>query len=151
MRPIRQILCPADVTAWPRCSGCGGPAAPTGAPALTATFDVDTRNEANGSTQRWEKVHRREAAREATTEALSIALVSQPLPERGPWYVRLVRLSPGELDDDAVPLALKTIRDTIAAALGVDDGDPIVAFTYAQAYRRELGVRVEVWSAGVTS
>jgi hypothetical protein len=59
--------------------------------------------------------------------------------------VRLTRVSPLRLDDDAVPLALKTIRDTLAAAIGVDDGSPSIGFLYQQAKGRPLGVRVEVW------
>jgi hypothetical protein len=129
---------------WPRAWN-GGPAEPKGAPAFSVAFDVRTSNEANGSTQRWAKVQRRASARDATTLALSLALVEHPLPVRGPWCVRLTRVSPSRLDDDAVPLALKTIRDTLAAALGVDDGSPEVAFAYAQAKGKPMGVRVEVW------
>jgi hypothetical protein len=51
-------------------------------------------------------------------------------------------VSPSRLDDDAVALALESIRDTLAAALGVDDGSP--EFAYAQAKGKPMGVRVEV-------
>lgn len=136
---------------WPRCT-CGGPALPHGAPAFLVNFAVETANEANSSgAQRWQKIHRRERAREATTTALALALMQQQLPAQGPWCVRLTRVSPLRLDDDAVPLALKTIRDTIAAALGVDDGSPSIGFLYGQEKGRPLGVRVEVWGgAGAT-
>jgi len=132
---------------WPRCA-CGGPAAPVGPPSFFAAFDVATSNEANGTTQRWAKVHRRVKAREATTEALSLALgAGQTLPARGPWLVCITRISPSRLDDDAVGLATKTIRDTVAAALGIDDGSPAIAFVYRQAKGRPIGVRVQIWGS----
>ena len=137
----------ATCAPWPR-EWCGGPARPHGPAALTFEFECVTANEANGSTQRWQKVHRRELARELTIEALSVALTRAPLPERGPWCVRLVRISPSRMDDDAVAVALKTVRDTIAAALHLDDGDPALAFAYAQDKGRPMGVRVEVWGGG---
>lgn len=63
-----------------------------------------------------------------------------------PVHVHLTRLSPRGplLDDDNNQGALKTIRDTIAQLLGVDDGDKkAVRFTYGAA-RGEWGVRVEM-------
>lgn len=130
---------------WPRV-WCGGPAQPFGYPAFATAFECRTSNEANSSgAQRWQKIKRRQEARDATTLALSIALVVEPLPPDGPWCVRLTRVSPSQLDDDAVPLALKSVRDTVCAALGVDDGSPVVAFAYAQVKGKPLGVRIEVW------
>ncbi len=57
--------------------------------------------------------------------------------------VLLVRISPGTLDTDAVPAALKGVRDAVAYKLGVDDRTQLVSWSYAQ----EVGpaaVRVEV-------
>ena len=65
--------------AWPRV-WCGGPKEPVGAPTLSFAYDCRTANEANGTTQRWAKVNRRAATREATLEALSVALVGESLP-----------------------------------------------------------------------
>ena len=134
---------------WPRCCSCDGPAKPVGEPFFAVTFTVDTRNEANGTTQRWAKINRRSKAREATIEALTLAGgEGRTLPTRGPWYVRITRVSPSRLDDDAVGLATKTIRDTIAAVLKVDDGSPRVAWVYAQQKGKPIAVRVEVWGSG---
>jgi len=132
--------------AWPRV-WCGGPAEPLGAPGFSVAFELRTANEANGTTQRWAKVRRRQDARDTTVEAVSVALVDQAMPPAGPWCVRLTRVSPSRLDDDAVPLALKTVRDAICAILGVDDGSDVVAFAYAQRKGRPMGVAVEVWGA----
>lgn len=57
--------------------------------------------------------------------------------------VRLVRVSPGTLDDDNLAGALKGVRDAVAFRMGLDDRSPLVAWSYAQ----EVGpaaVRVEV-------
>jgi hypothetical protein len=133
---------------WPRCV-CGGPAVPNGAPVLVTIFEVDTRSEANVRGGFWREAKRKASARDATIEALAFAGARCPLPEVGPFYVRLTRISSGKLDDDNLARALKTVRDTIAAALKVDDGDAGIAFRYAQAKGERdgtrKGVRVEIW------
>lgn len=130
---------------WPRVWN-GGPAEPVGEPAVEFDYSARTVNEANArGPSRWPTIARRKAVREATIEALTVALVAAPLPTVGPWCVRLTRISPARLDGEAVGLALKMVQDVIAEALGVDDGSPMVAFTYAQARGKPLGVRVEVW------
>lgn len=47
--------------------------------------------------------------------------------------VELVRIGPGKPDDDNVVGAFKGIRDGIARAFGVDDGDPRWRWEYDQA------------------
>jgi len=62
-----------------------------------------------------------------------------------PWWVRLVRVSPGtcELDDDNLRGSLKAVRDGVADRLHVDDGDKhAVRFLYAQE-RGPWAVRIE--------
>lgn len=78
------------------------------------------------------------------------AKVSKLMPawEGGPLLeVRLTRVSRGVMDDDAVATALKHVRDAVAAKLGLDDGSPLIRWTYAQA-KGEACVRVEVESMG---
>ncbi len=125
---------------WPRCS-CGGPAAPVGAPALSLSLDVETRSETNAR-DKWARIHRVEKQRKDVEEAFTLPAGS--IPERGPWCVRPTRLSSSELDDDNLSASMKAIRDSVAAAIGVDDGSPSIAWLYAQAKGR--GVRVDVWS-----
>jgi hypothetical protein len=62
------------------------------------------------------------------------------------FEVKLVRISAGELDDDNVRGALKAVRDEVAAWIGLDDRDPLIAFTYGQekVERGTAGVRVEI-------
>jgi hypothetical protein len=64
-----------------------------------------------------------------------------------PVIVTLVRIGPRALDSDNLQGALKAVRDGVADALGVDDGDTMaVRWEYAQerGKAREYGVRVEV-------
>lgn len=136
---------PSPWPPWPRVWN-GGPAEPYGPPVFAFAFDVRTVNEANASgPSRWPTIARRRTVREATVEALAVALASAPLPTVGPWCVRLTRRSPSRLDPEAVALALKMVQDVLAEAIGIDDGSEAIAFCYAQEKGRPLGVRVEVW------
>lgn len=110
-------------------------------------FEVETRSEANAR-DKWGKIKRAEAAREVTTEALAVALgEGQRIPSVGPWYVRLTRISRGKLDDDNLGRAMKAVQDTVAAAIGVDDGSDRIAWKRAQIKDGPfLGVIVEIWS-----
>lgn len=133
---------------WPCCSACDGPARPTGTPSLSIRYEVETRSEGNAR-DKWGKIKRAERARAATTEALAIALgEGQQIKPQGPWFVRLTRISRGVLDDDNLGRAMKSVRDTVAAAIGVDDGSPRIAWKYAQEHDGAfLGARIEIWSA----
>jgi hypothetical protein len=139
---------PPNDQPWPRCRECDGPAKPVGTPSLRVRFEVVTRSEAN-ERSRWGKIKRADAAREATIEALAIALgEGQEIPKQGPWFVRLTRISRGKLDTDNLGRALKRIQDTVAAAIGVDDGSPRIEFDRRQQSEGPfLGCVIEIWSA----
>jgi len=70
-----------------------------------------------------------------------------------PVRVLLTRIAPRVLDDDNLRAALKAIRDGVADALGVDDRDPRVMWSYDQ--RRgapgRYGVEVVVYRDGAES
>jgi hypothetical protein len=57
--------------------------------------------------------------------------------------VTLTRVSPRELDDDNLRGALKSIRDQVASAMGVDDRSKLVRWEYGQE-KGEPSVRVDV-------
>lgn len=61
--------------------------------------------------------------------------------------VRLVYIGPRQLDDDGVASAVKSLRDGVADALGVDDRDPRVVWVPDQERGgvREYGARVEIY------
>lgn len=53
-------------------------------------------------------------------------------PARLPLEVTLTRIAPRELDDDNLRGALKSVRDGVADALGLDDRDSRVVWAYGQ-------------------
>lgn len=64
-----------------------------------------------------------------------------------PTTVKLTRVAPGKLDGDNLQGALKAVRDGIADALGIDDGDDSVTWTYDQqrGRARQYAVIVELF------
>lgn len=70
--------------------------------------------------------------------------VSSAPPNR--FEIVLVRISAGELDDDNLRGSLKSVRDEIAAWIGLDDKDKRIVWKYEQqkAERGTCGVRVDV-------
>lgn len=56
-----------------------------------------------------------------------------PAPFEHPVVVTMTRVSPGEVDDDNLPGALKAVRDELSVWLcGGNDRDPRVQWRYAQ-------------------
>ena len=94
-------------------------------------------------------VHWRHLAEKAKTQrgAAKMALAQSRLEPGGRAIVRLVRISPRELDGDNLANALKAVRDGVADALGVDDRDPRVTWLpdWERGAVREYAVRVEVY------
>lgn len=86
----------------------------------------------------FEKVKQRDVANVMTRQCLGIQWAKPPL------VVTLTRVFGSRnkrWDDDAVPPAMKAIRDGIASALGVDDGNvDQIMFVYKQL--REDGLKV---------
>lgn len=73
------------------------------------------------------------------------ALAGVPAPA-GPWRVTIVRGGPRALDTDNLAGSAKSVRDAVAAWLGVDDGpEAPVAWEYGQ---RRGGYLVEVTVVG---
>jgi crossover junction endodeoxyribonuclease RusA len=66
----------------------------------------------------------------------------------GPLVVRLCREGPRRVDDDNLAGAFKAVRDGVADALGVDDGDTnAVRWEYRQDKARACAVSVEIRGA----
>lgn len=62
-----------------------------------------------------------------------------------PLVVRLVRCAPRQLDDDNLAGALKSVRDGVADALGVNDRDERVQWVCDQEAAKVPHVLVEVY------
>lgn len=73
-----------------------------------------------------------------------VRVVPHPGSPRGLLSVLITRLGPRKLDSDNLAISAKAVRDGIAQALGVDDGDETaVHWDYAQE-RGAYGVRVRI-------
>lgn len=70
-----------------------------------------------------------------------------PWPSGPLLFIRLTRVAPMALDTDNLAGALKGHRDAVAARLRVDDGSPLVHWSYAQA-KGEASVVVQMWGCG---
>lgn len=118
---------------------------------VTTTIPVRTSNPLNGSWGHWRpKAAMRKRQRAAAAVALCAAAPGAPVGAylASGCVVSLTRIAPSRgLDDDALPAALKSIRDGLADWLGLaDDRDPRVRWLYDQkrGVRGEYAVAVEV-------
>jgi len=137
---------------------------------LVATIPLRTPNPLNGSHQHWTvKAQLRKTQRRTTYLVMSgllsaegVTRVTTPRErEDAPGSrfafrmvsqavrVTLTRVAPSSgLDDDGLLASLKSVRDGIADALGVDDRDPRVTWAYDQrrGKPKEWAVEVRIYS-----
>ncbi|HPD18011.1 MAG TPA: endodeoxyribonuclease RusA [Planctomycetota bacterium] len=93
------------------------------------------------------RARRAREAREAARLLVRAALAPLPPGTGGrKIIVRLTRIGPRRLDSDNLAAALKHVRDGVADALGMDDGDARLRWLYAQRNGRpgEYAVLVEI-------
>ena len=112
-------------------------------------FDLPIRTVSGLNVREHYMARSRRVKKERSTAAL---LTPATLKDSLPLMIRLVRIGPRLLDDDAVPGACKGIRDGIADKLGIKDNDPRVHWYYGQqrGKPREYAVRVEAVPKAVT-
>lgn len=88
--------------------------------AIEFVVDYSPKNESNIGGGLRAKLGRKAAAKRATDAAIPPVLGLMPLPV----LVTLTRIGGAKrMDDDGLATSMKFVRDRIAAALGVDDGD----------------------------
>jgi hypothetical protein len=112
---------------------------------MTWFIPVHTVSEANAHR------HFRHRQRRAKIQRGAVAMLcrhDRPPLTGGGIVVKLTRVSPRPLDGgDNLPVALKAVRDEIAALYGVNDRDPRITWSYDQiriADERNAGVRIEI-------
>lgn len=109
------------------------------------TIEVKTVSEANrASHEHWRA--RQKRARLQRGVAALVCRSARFAPAL-PCTLRLTRVAPSVgLDSDNLPVSMKHVRDGIADALGIDDRDPRVTWTYAQrrGAAKQYAVEVEV-------
>lgn len=93
---------------------------------------------------RWHWARRARIARQqrqAAEHLVTAALNGRPA---APLRITLTRRAPRRLDDDNLAGALKHVRDGVADALGLDDGDRRLVWRCLQEHSRHYAVRVEI-------
>lgn len=112
-------------------------------PGFQVLVAIKTVSEGNWREHRMAKAARVKHQREETLEALNNR--STRCPHQLPVTITLTRISPGELDDDNLRMALKAVRDACAQWIGVDDRKrELVAYEYLQQKGKGYGVRIRV-------
>lgn len=113
---------------------------------LTAEWPMTLPSASNLHEQWWAR-HKRVKAQRATTglalRANGVAWRLRQLVPGERLAVRLVRVSPRELDDDNLQGAFKAVRDEIAAFFGIDDRDARIRWLYGQTKGKPSAVRVD--------
>jgi len=108
-------------------------------------FPLRTVSEANVRTHWARRAKRAREQRRVAQVYTRAALASHGVP-RPPLVIRLTRIAERSLDSDNLAGAFKAVRDGIADALGIDDGDQRLTWLYQQekADRGTYQVRVEI-------
>lgn len=116
---------------------------------VTITLPIRTVSEANAH-EFWRVRQKRAKQQRGITALMCRGLLRnlrndefEPLPLLD---VRMIRIAPRELDSDNLPSSMKHCRDGVADALGIDDRDRRIEWTYAQERggKGEYAVRIEV-------
>ena len=76
-------------------------------------------------------------------EATAWAFMGQRVPDL-PVDVALTREAARTMDTDGLAASFKGVRDQVAEWLGLDDADPRVSWSYAQAKAKGFNVLVEI-------
>lgn len=94
----------------------------------------------------WAKRARRAREQRTAARAFTRTALAAHGPTCAPLTVTLTRLAARKLDSDNLAAAMKAVRDGVADALGLDDGDARLTWRYAQDKlpRGQYAVRVEV-------
>ncbi len=112
---------------------------------MTITLPITTVSETNVREHWARRAQRAKTQRSDAHWALMAAWGrSRRRPPREGAIVILTRLAPRRLDGDNLQAALKAVRDGVADALGINDGDARVTWRYGQERARQYGVRVTV-------
>lgn len=108
----------------------------------TIEIPLRTWNTANC---RWHWAKRAKYAKQCRTAAFMAArLQGIREPPNGAFVVRLVRIGKRRMDSDGLAISFKGVRDGIAAAMGIDDGDPRITWQYDQAIGKAYSVQITI-------
>lgn len=112
---------------------------------LAFTLDGMRLIPGDNAREHWRVKAKRMAAQK--TAAWAKTLASDPILPTLEWSkasVIITRIGKRKMDSDNLASSAKAVRDGIAMALGVDDGDGRYTWRYEQELGKEYGVRVSV-------
>jgi hypothetical protein len=110
-------------------------------------FSVPVRTVSEANIREHWAVRARRAKRQRGMARLATArAIADALNQIDGAEIHLVRIGARALDTDNLARALKAVRDGIADAIGIDDGDERLAWTYGQqrGERGKYSVLVEI-------
>ena len=116
-------------------------------PAIQVELPVRTVSEPNARTHWAPRARRQSELRGVFNLAIRSRLGASRRPDRA--AVTLTRIAPRTMDSDNLAASLKAVRDGVADALGIDDGDARLTWAYAQERgpnSRYFAVRVRIES-----
>jgi hypothetical protein len=111
---------------------------------ISVLIPIHTVSEANTRGHWASRARRARKQREAARVMVRAALAGRATLD--PQTVQLTRIAPRILDSDNLVSALKAVRDGVADAIGLDDGDPRLVWAYDQRKGKpgEYAVSVEI-------
>lgn len=89
------------------------------------------------------KAKRARAQRQAAYAVCRQALIGNFALEP-PMTITIERVGPRRLDSDNLAISAKHVRDGIADALGIDDGNPCLTWDYKQSTGNEYLVKITI-------
>lgn len=114
---------------------------------VTMRIPIRLMSEAN-QREHWRVKAKRVAQHRAIGRiGLGPKVKGQPWIATRPVLVTITRIGPRKLDDDNLASSAKALRDGIADAMQVDDGDARITWRYDQATGRTYAVDVEIIEA----
>jgi hypothetical protein len=108
----------------------------------TIELPIRTYNTANC---RWHWAQKAKYAKQCRSHAfLAVRCAGISKPPEGAFVVRLVRIGKKRMDTDGLAISFKGIRDGIAAAMGVDDGNLRITWQYEQEIGKQYAVKITI-------
>lgn len=108
----------------------------------TIEIPIRTYNTAN---MRWHWAVKAKYAKQCRLAAFTAARLQgiRSAPD-GRFTVRLVRIGKRRMDSDGLAISFKGVRDGLAAAMGIDDGDERIDWQYGQQIGKEYSVSITI-------
>lgn len=110
---------------------------------IDLTLKIKTVSEANTKEHWAVKSKRAKEQRKMAGMGLSMSLMFEGKHEL-PLAISFVRVGKKDLDSDNLQSSMKAIRDGVADALGINDGDKRITWDYQQEKGKEYAVKIRI-------